>query len=1306
MPKLFKIFTIIISALIALVMSLSLLSALTASASSIEETKLGKFEPAPLAPLFATGGADNFGYTYQDEEEIPDLFDFSDVSTGTNLNLDDEGKASLVAATTLAGFDFEFYGQTLSSLVVSNNGLILVNPTINKVNFTNSCDISSVYPDQRRFIAPWWDDWGDTGDVYWALQGSAPNRRLIIQWDNMIHASDTGSDGVTFQVVFYENSNIIEFNYDDATTASPYSQGNSGTIGIMADDVNFLQYRTCNGGNPLQDSRAVRFSVSSITVFKQTLPDEDSETFDFSGTGSIGDFSLTDGLSQTFFLVPGVYTLAETLPTGWDVTNLSCSGNATPAVTGTVTATVTLGAAEEVVCTFENTKRGSITIAKDATPNSSQVFTFTGDLTPSFTLADSGAGSNSRTFPDLLPGTYTVTEAIVGGWTLAAISCDDGDGGTTGDEANRSAAIDLDPGQDITCTFENSQLGTLSIRKVTDPDPDHFTTPFTFTASPSLTSTPFSLTNGQVFTFKNVVSGAYAITETAVADWTTDSNCSNKSSVGNINVGVGEAVTCVFTNTAAPAELIVDKVTVPPGNATEFEFELSGGPESLNVPFVLSDTTAPFTRSVKAGNNYIITETKVLGNWVLTEASCDNGADPRVDSISVRPNDRVRCVFTNTAKFGAITVKKVTLPSSSQLFTFTNNLTSTDFTLTNGQTRTFTVTGSSVYSIAETVPAGWVLTDSACDNGKDVSSITALGGQNITCTFTNTQDIGTVTIVKETIPDGSPQVFTFTTNLTNTGNFTLTDNLSRTFVVASGSYTVAEQTLDGWSLTTPVTCSDESSISNLNLQIGEAITCTFANKQSGALLVKKVKVPSTESPTNFSFSVTEDSSPFRSFSLAHNGTSSPLQVDPDKDYRVTESTVAGWSTVIGCTNGQTVTNGNRYVDISPQAGQTITCTFTNTKQTRLSIRKVTIPSPDPTGSSFAFTTSAGLSPASFNLSQSGPPRNYDVITGTFTITEAAKAGWNLTDISCTKPGFVKDISAGSVAVSIVPGDNNVTCVFTNTLQSRTITLLKQTVPATNTDSFNFTTNMSPTNFVLSHGLSQTFTVYPGSGYTVTEQSLADWQMSATCDKSDSTLDNISVAIGEDVTCTITNTQVIEPDLMAVYLPLLVKASACSVDLRVNDLSQAGGVVSVAVENTGDCATDSGFWVDLYANPPTLPSTLVGVTADRRWRSPAVNASHGLAWEVPALAAGQTIILTSDGSSGPQPTDGVWPPSPGATIYAYVDSFDNNDPDNETAVEIPETDEFNNLSPAVVLAASGTAASDVSPTPAGERRDVD
>jgi hypothetical protein len=170
----------------------------------------------------------------------------------------------------------------------------------------------------------------------------------------------------------------------------------------------------------------------------------------------------------------------------------------------------------------------------------------------------------------------------------------------------------------------------------------------------------------------------------------------------------------------------------------------------------------------------------------------------------------------------------------------------------------------------------------------------------------------------------------------------------------------------------------------------------------------------------------------------------------------------------------------------------------------------------------------------------------------------------------------------------------------------------------------------------------------------------------------------------------------------IFLPIVIKDGGTTpicADLQVTAPQiLPGNVISVTVFNTGSCATDSNFWVDLYANPATPPSNLVGVTADRRWDSTSVNASHGMAWEVPVLASGASRLLTSDGSGGsPTPVDVSWPPSGSVNLYAFADSFDSNDPNNALYVEIPETNESNNQSGPVIgsfAASLGGEASEV------------
>jgi len=109
---------------------------------------------------------------------------------------------------------------------------------------------------------------------------------------------------------------------------------------------------------------------------------------------------------------------------------------------------------------------GTITIRKDADPADGTNFTFSGGQAGelhqgTWTLDDAvpddgDAFTDSKTWPDLQPGTYFATETpIPPGWNLSSIVCVDPDNGTTTDMGTATATIDLDPGETVTCTFTN-----------------------------------------------------------------------------------------------------------------------------------------------------------------------------------------------------------------------------------------------------------------------------------------------------------------------------------------------------------------------------------------------------------------------------------------------------------------------------------------------------------------------------------------------------------------------------------------------------------------------------------------------------------------------------------------------------------------------------------------------------------------------------------------------------------------------------------------------------------------------------------
>ena len=121
----------------------------------------------------------------------------------------------------------------------------------------------------------------------------------------------------------------------------------------------------------------------SITVVKSVIGGNGS--FDFNGPPSpaspSGTFQITtsSGTGQVVLtdLAPGTYNVTESIPAGWDLTNIGCIDPSGGTSTSASTAIVALAAGENVTCTFTDTKRGSIIVQK-VTQGPDGTFNFTG----------------------------------------------------------------------------------------------------------------------------------------------------------------------------------------------------------------------------------------------------------------------------------------------------------------------------------------------------------------------------------------------------------------------------------------------------------------------------------------------------------------------------------------------------------------------------------------------------------------------------------------------------------------------------------------------------------------------------------------------------------------------------------------------------------------------------------------------------------------------------------------------------------------------------------------------------------------
>ena len=514
---------------------------------------------------------------------------------------------------------------------------------------------------------------------------------------------------------------------------------------------------------------------------------------------------------------------------------------------------------------------GSITVIKDAIadPVDGQDFDyFTTGLEPvNFSLDDDGDETLPDTivFEDLPQGDYTVTEdGPAAGWALTDLTCVDPTDDTVTDENTGLAEIDLAFGEDVTCTYTNTKLGTLIIRKETDPEgfsPAEFG--FTFSGDEEL---PIALSDQEEEVIENLLPTTYEVLESSLPDgWDLIAiECDDVGSSGDVgsltasyDLTGGKTVKCTFTNRAR-GKISIYKDAIP-DDPFSFDYSTTSGTDTVLGNFSLDDDGVGdnwilFDEVIPG--SYSVTEA-VPGGWDLTGLFCTDPTDDsgRVDEtstvdINVGPGEHVQCFYENT-KRAKITIVKNAIPDDAQSFGYTTTsgtaTTIGNFSIVDssggagGTGTTFSNLIPGAYSVTESgPPLGWEFTDLFCEDSTggttwegQIASIGLDPGEEVTCTFTNTKQ-GRILIDKVTVPTLSPDLFEFDPSYS--GNFLLTDASAPNdsgYLSPNAVYTVSELEPAGWILKT-ISCDDANSTTaiptaTVHLDIGEVVTCTFTN---------------------------------------------------------------------------------------------------------------------------------------------------------------------------------------------------------------------------------------------------------------------------------------------------------------------------------------------------------------------------------------------------------------------------------------------------------------------------------------------
>jgi Prealbumin-like fold domain len=335
--------------------------------------------------------------------------------------------------------------------------------------------------------------------------------------------------------------------------------------------------------------------------------------------------------------------------------------------------------------------------------------------------------------------------------------------------------------------------GTLVVTNTTTGGDASDTFAYTATgAGQPLTGGSFSLGNGQQKTFSNQASGGesgagswkpFVVTQTDDPRYDTTVACTISpvwdgtgkdgsiwspvySAAGGTHSAsvelrwwnnVAYTTTCAFTNTRRQqATLRVVKHVVGGSAAARFDLTVDGVVALANA----GDGDGTTATQVQPGAHTVGEQGGAVSDYVGTVACFDaagtliptTGApDTRQWGLTVPDGAAVTCTITNSAK-AQITIAKVTDPPSDApdrpAFSFTGDLDT--FALASGESKTVLVPAGG-YDVTEATRDGFVLTAIACsdsgdasgasvtDVGRHIAYISAQPGEQLTCTFTNTQ---------------------------------------------------------------------------------------------------------------------------------------------------------------------------------------------------------------------------------------------------------------------------------------------------------------------------------------------------------------------------------------------------------------------------------------------------------------------------------------------------------------------------------------------------------------------------------------
>ncbi len=451
-------------------------------------------------------------------------------------------------------------------------------------------------------------------------------------------------------------------------------------------------------------------------------------------------------------------------------------------------------------------------------------------------------------------------------------------------------------------------------------------------------------------------------------------------------------------------------------------------------------------------------EQRTEPGWKLNALTCNGDADggslidagARVVVVDLDPGETIACAFTAQPNRETIGVAVRAPAGEDPAVAFSGGLGAFELRpMTQPDMRSGRLTAGS-HAVQIAPPPGRAVAAIACAGDHDGGTTTdpAAGlavvdldaKESIGCTFTLAPLApATLTVRLETTPpDDEPFVFTGDLNL-----FVLraVSNPTRTMTVPPGIYRLHELLHPRWALARLDCAGDadggslllpEAATAQVDLDAGEAITCTFghARASSGAGTITIVQTADAAGGVAFpftgalgDFTLSPPATPARTFAELRPG-----------GYTVRQLTPAGW--VVGdiacagdADNGTALLPDEATAIIDLDEDENVTCTFAAVRPAQTGAITI-VHEPNPADETqFRYNGTLG----GFNLrAPSRPGRTFvDLTPGSYTVGSRPQDGWTLESISCegdADGGSTVDLPGRGVAIDLDAGEA-VVCRF-------------------------------------------------------------------------------------------------------------------------------------------------------------------------------------------------------------------------------------------------------------------------------------